>query len=159
LDKTAKEALESMVALGDSKDSFRKYRNEMDHYGRQKPLIPDVALVHAQDVRSLWDSKVGTVHIGGERLVNFERYVVLTEMINRILLYQKMPIDLERYRESGPLAYLESQLDKFEVTEEMQRTIQARSEKLQKSEEFAYKSYHREMKLAGFGEPTSKGKK
>ena len=42
LDKTAKEALETMVALGDSRDHFRKYRNEVDHYGRQKPLIPDV---------------------------------------------------------------------------------------------------------------------
>ena len=115
--------------------------------------------MHTRDIRSLWEAKVGTVHIGGERLVNFERYVLLTEMINRILLYQKVPIDLERYRNSGALAYLECQLDKFEVTEELQRDMQARSEKLQKSEEFAYKNRHRELRLAGFGDPTPKGKK
>ena len=42
LDRTAKEALESMMALGDAKDNFRNYRNELDHYGHQKALIPDV---------------------------------------------------------------------------------------------------------------------
>ena len=42
LDKTAKEALESMVALVDPWEGYRKYRIELDHYGHQKPLIPDL---------------------------------------------------------------------------------------------------------------------
>jgi len=159
LEKNAKEALDAMVKLADYQDNFRNYRIEVDHYGHQVPLIPDLASVHARDIRALWDSKSGLVHIGNDRLVNFERYVLLTEMITRVLAYQHLPIDLERFRESGPLAYLETQLDKFQLTEEVLRTIQTRSEKLQKSEEIAYKGRYREVRAAGFATPAPKGKR
>jgi hypothetical protein len=176
LEKNAKEALDAMVRLGEYRDSYRNYRVELDHYGHQVPLIPDLgtlssqitllgqltriaAAVHAKDIRSLWEAKVGLVYIAGERLVNFERYILLTDMINQILSYQRLPIDLERFRESGPLAYLECQLDKFQVTEEVLRCIQARSEKLQRAEEIAYKGRYREVRAAGFAPPATKGKK
>jgi len=159
LGKDAKEALDSMVKLGEYRDGYRKYRNELEHYGHQVPVIPDLAAVHARDIRSLWEAKVGLVYIGGERLVNFERYILLTDMINQMLSYQRLHVDLERFREAGALAYLETQLDKFQVTEEVLRNIQTRSEKLQKSEEIAYKGRYREVKAAGFATPAPKGRR
>jgi hypothetical protein len=175
MDKTAKEALETMVPFGD-KDSFSKYRIELDRFRNRGSLIPDVgrlqqrhslrrnlilwpAGVHSQDIRNLWDEQKCTLHTGGERFINFEHCINLTDKINGILSFKKLPIDLERYRDNGPLAYLECQLDKFEVTEEKMRTIESRSEKLQKIEEIIYKGRYREVKLAGFGDPIPKRKR
>lgn len=85
-----------------------------------------------------------------ETFINFRKYTAVTDQIKSILSYQIPPMDLERYREAGALAYLECQLESFVVTEEVKSELEGRALQLQRDEERAYMSREREVREAGF---------
>ena len=89
-------------------------------------------------------------------MINFKRYTTVTEAIKKILSFQHPPVDLERFREAGALAYLESTLNDFEVTTSVEVNLHTRADQLKQSETLAYENRVRELRDAGFGRPKPK---
>jgi hypothetical protein len=107
--------------------------------------------IHLRELESLWNKGLTTKYEAGVELVNFQRCTEATEEIKRILQFQLIRYDLERYREAGPLAYLEANLSNFQADEDMKLALDLRGKELAELEKKSFMLRDREIRDAGFG--------
>ncbi|KAJ7752104.1 hypothetical protein B0H16DRAFT_1723868 [Mycena metata] len=118
--------------------STPKYRNF---------CIPWLA-VHLRDLNSLLRNYPPTLEIDGYTLINFRRYSKFMEHIRALHLLK--PPDLERYRASGQLAYLQHQLRGVHLDPDTDAALMQRSLELEADETRIHRTRALELKRLGF---------
>ncbi|KAJ7046529.1 ras guanine nucleotide exchange factor domain-containing protein [Mycena alexandri] len=109
--------------------------------------IPWLA-VHLRDLNSLLRNYPPTLEIDGCTLINFRRYSKFMEHIRALHLLK--PPDLERYRASGQLAYLQHQLRGVHFDPDTDAALMQRSLELEADETRIHRTRALELKRLGF---------
>ncbi len=94
-------------------------------------LLIDFLAVHLKDLKSILQKHKGEIVEGGHKLINFERYRILSGKISEMLRYQEKHRDLD----SGlinfePLSYLEEKLGNTSLDSDAEAALEARGVEL-----------------------------
>jgi son of sevenless-like protein len=89
-----------------------------------------------------------TVEEDGHPLINFQQYLKFVDRVNEVVHYK--PPDLERYRKSSRLDYLEEQLRKLQMSPTSDDALMARSKTLEARETSDFKTRKHQLGVLGF---------
>ena len=153
-------ALQEMHEIVSGKDDYRAYRKLVAVAKTCVPIAGELgckssycfppdrfAEVHLLDVAREFRLRPPTLETDGHTTINFTRCVALTKTMSASLRLHKPP-DVERMRNPGTLAYLESQLSK--VPEGYSIQFIKRSEELSLTEKTTHSRRDRELHAMGF---------
>ncbi|KAJ3507608.1 hypothetical protein NLJ89_g6206 [Agrocybe chaxingu] len=126
---------------------YREALNDIASARERDCCVPWLA-VHLKQLHIVLQNYPMTVHVDGQTLVNFQRYIKLIDRIKEVVHYR--PPDLESYRNQGQLAYLENQLRNLKMSEHKDDELVSRSELLRKSEERDYRTRKPQLRTLGF---------
>ncbi|CAA7267623.1 unnamed protein product [Cyclocybe aegerita] len=126
---------------------YREALNDVASARERDCCVPWLA-VHLKQLHIVLQNYPMTVHVDGQTLVNFQRYIKLIDRIKEVVHYR--PPDLESYRNQGQLAYLENQLRNLKMSEHKDDELVLRSELLRKSEERDYRTRKPQLRTLGF---------
>ncbi|KAJ7905245.1 ras guanine nucleotide exchange factor domain-containing protein [Mycena olivaceomarginata] len=132
-----------------------------NHLTYRAALKPEVALdsqyrdfcipwlaVHLRDLHSLLQNYPPTVEVQGRTLINFRRYSKFMEHVRGLRLLK--PPDLEHYRQTGQLAYLQHQLRGVHFDADTDVALMQRSVALEADETRIHRTRALELKRLGF---------
>ncbi len=94
----------------------------------------------------------------GLSLINFERHMRVLKAVDTVLSFKNGAYNLDTRRDSGPLAYLESELAKVRLDDATDMGFEERSLDLKKQEDMIFEDRLLELQAVGFGTKKSRPK-
>ncbi|KAJ6455838.1 ras guanine nucleotide exchange factor domain-containing protein [Mycena sanguinolenta] len=144
--------LQELKSLLDPSNNHSTYRKALKPTTALDPKYRDFCIpwlaVHLRDLHSLLQNYPPTVEVQGRTLVNFRRYSKFMEHVRGMRLLK--PPDLERYRETGQLAYLQHQLRGVHFDSDTDVALMERSLELEADETRIHRTRALELKRLGF---------
>ena len=104
--------------------------------------------IHLKDLHLALKRYPTTVEVDGSPLINFQRYLKFVDHVNEVVHYK--PPDLERYRQSSRLDYLEEQLRRLQILPTSDDALMARSKTLEAREKSDVKTRKHQLGVLGF---------
>lgn len=146
VDKRTKESLKQMSQL---LSDTEKYKAALDS-DLQSPSVP-ILRIHLRDLSRTYKEMQTQVRVGGEELVNFQKFTEVWRSINETMKYQTPRVEIER----DPMAavYLEHVFAQIDDSPNLQEELKARGEELQKKERRDFSNRRLGMEDAGFRPP------
>ncbi|KAJ7172716.1 ras guanine nucleotide exchange factor domain-containing protein [Mycena filopes] len=144
--------LQDLKRLLDPTNNHLSYRTALKPEEALDPLYRNFCLpwlaVHLRDLNSLLRNYPPTLDFDGCRLINFRRYSKFMEHIRALHLFK--PPDLARYRNNGPLAYLQHELGRVHFDPDTDVALSQRILKLEADETRIHRMRALELKRLGF---------
>ncbi|KAF7359517.1 Serine/threonine-protein kinase STY17 [Mycena sanguinolenta] len=144
--------LQDLKSLLEPSNNHSTYRKALKPTTALDPKYRDFCIpwlaVHLRDLHSLLQNYPPTVEVQGRTLINFRRYSKFMEHVRGLRLLK--PPDLDRYRETGQLAYLQHQLRGVHFDPNTDVALMERSLELEADETRIHRTRALELKRLGF---------
>ncbi|KAJ7694111.1 ras guanine nucleotide exchange factor domain-containing protein [Mycena rosella] len=144
--------LEDLRNLLDPSNNHLTYRAALKPEEALDPQYKEFCVpwlaVHLRDLHSLLENYPPKVEIDGRSLINFRRYDKFIQHVRGLRLFK--PPDLERFRQRGPLAYLQHQLRGLHFDSDPDTALMQRSLDLEADETRIHRMRALELTRLGF---------
>jgi len=142
-------SLERRVECWTTRSLHPLARSVSTHFHPTNLIDEPYIAIHLNELRLVLQRHPIVVQVDGHPLINFQRYLKFMDRVNEVLVHYKPPL-LEQFRLLGPLAYLENQLRKLQMSPTSDDVLMARSRALEDREISVYNNRTRELRALGF---------
>lgn len=158
LEHSSKQLLRQLLDLINS-DVNQNYRAELlrAHASEQSNNFVPWLDVHLTDLENLLTQHPATHERGNHTLINFERYTHFRKYLEEHIPPSRVAYaDLERHRNAGQLAYVESRLNSIILSDELDAELASRASELKRTEHRDRSHRTIERDRLGFRKPSRK---